>query len=231
MWIGVLWAGLRVAMWITHVGGKFRHGLLEKSLISRQKIASKILRASLTEFWGKLGEFCEKQKKSMSSLCHTNNRLKGTHWALSPETRWGPKNSASSVFETVLLTVCKLGALSKARLRKVHFSGDFLGVFDFLRIACSLGIPQGKPLNLIKPPIFTNALVKPPVFAMHLVCTLLILSETVFGPFPSQKGYFWTLKMECPRFWAARGGRIRKTVLNFLVPRVLAVGALATSFV
>ena len=33
-------------------------------------------------------------------------------------------------------------ALWKARLSKVHFSGDFLGVFDFLRIACSLGIPQ-----------------------------------------------------------------------------------------
>ena len=32
MWIRVLWAGLRVAMWITHVGGQFRHGLLEKSL-------------------------------------------------------------------------------------------------------------------------------------------------------------------------------------------------------
>ena len=32
MWIGVLWAGLRVAMWIAHVGGKFRHGLLEMSL-------------------------------------------------------------------------------------------------------------------------------------------------------------------------------------------------------
>ena len=32
MWIGVLWAGLRVAMWITHVGGTFRHGLLEKAL-------------------------------------------------------------------------------------------------------------------------------------------------------------------------------------------------------
>ena len=31
MWIGVLWAGLR-AMWITHVSGKSRHGLLEKSL-------------------------------------------------------------------------------------------------------------------------------------------------------------------------------------------------------
>ena len=34
MWIDVLWAGLRVAMWITHVGGKYRHGLLEKSLIT-----------------------------------------------------------------------------------------------------------------------------------------------------------------------------------------------------
>ena len=33
MWIGALWAGLQVAMWITHVGDKFRHGLLEKSLI------------------------------------------------------------------------------------------------------------------------------------------------------------------------------------------------------
>ena len=33
MWIGSLWVGLQVAMWITHVGGKFRHGLLEKSLI------------------------------------------------------------------------------------------------------------------------------------------------------------------------------------------------------
>ena len=32
MWIGVLWAGLRVAMWITNVQGKFRHGLLKKSL-------------------------------------------------------------------------------------------------------------------------------------------------------------------------------------------------------
>ena len=33
MWIGVLWAGLRVAMWIAHVHCKFRHGLLEKALI------------------------------------------------------------------------------------------------------------------------------------------------------------------------------------------------------
>ena len=33
MWVGVLWTGLRVAMWIAHVGGKYRHGLLEKSLM------------------------------------------------------------------------------------------------------------------------------------------------------------------------------------------------------
>ena len=30
MWIGVLSAGLRAAMWITYVGGKFRLGLPEK---------------------------------------------------------------------------------------------------------------------------------------------------------------------------------------------------------
>ena len=35
---------------------------------------------SLTEFWGKLSELCEKKKKnSVSSLWHTNNRLRGTH--------------------------------------------------------------------------------------------------------------------------------------------------------
>ena len=33
----------------------------------------------------------------------------------------------------------------KARLRKVHFSGDFKEVFDFLRGPCSLGIPLDNP--------------------------------------------------------------------------------------
>ena len=44
---GVLWAGLRVAMWITHVGSKFRHGLLEKSLIVTLFVRSfgRVLRA------------------------------------------------------------------------------------------------------------------------------------------------------------------------------------------
>ena len=39
MWIDLLWAGLEVAMWITYVGGgRFCHGLLEKSLrISRME--------------------------------------------------------------------------------------------------------------------------------------------------------------------------------------------------
>ena len=58
-------------------------------------------------------------------------------------------------------TVCKLGALQKASLRKIHFSGDFLEVFDFLRSTCSLGISQENPLNLIKSPIFTNTPCKP----------------------------------------------------------------------
>ena len=43
MWIGVLWAGLRVSMWITHVGGKFRHGLLEKSLKKRSQNLAPVL--------------------------------------------------------------------------------------------------------------------------------------------------------------------------------------------
>ena len=35
----------------------------------------------------------------------------------------------------------KLGELYKARLRNGCLYGDFLGVGDFLRSACSLGIP------------------------------------------------------------------------------------------
>ena len=31
-----LWAGLRVAMWITHVGGKYRHGLLPRGPCDRK---------------------------------------------------------------------------------------------------------------------------------------------------------------------------------------------------
>ena len=85
------------------------------------------------------------------------------------------------------------------RLRKVHVSGDFLGVFDFLRIACSLGIPQDNPLNLIKFRFLQTPLVKPPVFTMHLVCTLLIkhpknFSIKAFGPFktpPPEILYVW----------------------------------------
>ena len=57
----------------------------------------------------------------------------------------------------VLVNSVQTRCIVKARLRKVHFSGDFPRVFDFLRIACSLGITQEKPLNLIKSPIFTNA--------------------------------------------------------------------------
>ena len=47
MWIGVLWAGLRVALWIAHVGGKYRHGLLEKSLKKNAPLA----RFQVPFFW------------------------------------------------------------------------------------------------------------------------------------------------------------------------------------
>ena len=39
----------------------------------------------LTEFCGKLGEFREELGETQSSLWNTNNRLRGTHWALSLE--------------------------------------------------------------------------------------------------------------------------------------------------
>ena len=44
--------------------------------------------------------------------------------------------------DTEIINTVQTRCIVKARLRKVHFSGDFLGVFAFLRIACSLGIPQ-----------------------------------------------------------------------------------------
>ena len=45
------------------------------------------------------------------------------------------------------------------RLRKVHLSGDFLGVCDVLRSTCSLGIPHNKKQTFKfnkKSPTFTN---------------------------------------------------------------------------
>ena len=61
MWIGVLWAGLRVSMWITHVGGKFREFALAYIGNGRNTVSRVLFRTKeLTEFWGKLGEFCEK---------------------------------------------------------------------------------------------------------------------------------------------------------------------------
>ena len=54
MWIGVLWAGLWVAMWIAHVGGKFSHGLLETSLNSILKIRKWFYYSGtlFSVFWG-----------------------------------------------------------------------------------------------------------------------------------------------------------------------------------
>ena len=70
--------------------------------------------------------------------------------------------------------MCKLGALSKTRLRKVHFSGDFVGVFDFLRSACSPGTPQETSKFNEITDFYTNAPCKSTlVFTIHLVCTLL----------------------------------------------------------
>ena len=68
--------------------------------------------------------------------------VKGHSWGLKgvylKEIRSVPKHELIEISINSVQTRC----IVKARLRKIHFSGDFLGVFDFLRIACSLGIPQ-----------------------------------------------------------------------------------------
>ena len=64
-------------------------------------------------------------KNSVSSLWHTNNRLRGTHWAPSPELGEGKKNSLSSVFETVLSETV-FGPCPKIGLCSPHFGDDLL---------------------------------------------------------------------------------------------------------
>ena len=54
---------------------------------------------SLTEF---RANSVSSAKNSVSSLWHIDNRLKGAHWALSPELGEAQQNSLNSVFQTVL---------------------------------------------------------------------------------------------------------------------------------
>ena len=54
------------------------------------------------------------------------------------------------------LTVCKLGAFLKARLRKVHFFWRFSGGFWFSQDRLFSRNSTRKPINLIKSLIFTN---------------------------------------------------------------------------
>ena len=54
LWIGVLWAGLRVGLWITHAGGKFRDGLLGKSLMEVPDIFLPDDGDQPEKTWGKL---------------------------------------------------------------------------------------------------------------------------------------------------------------------------------
>ena len=55
---------------------------------------------------------------------------------------WGNGEENHQKKTRIILNSVQTRCIVKARLRKVHFSGDFLGVFAFLRIACSLGIPR-----------------------------------------------------------------------------------------
>ena len=47
-----------------------------------------------------------------------------------------------TTLQQTILNSVQTRCIVKGEARKVHFSGEFLGVFDFLKSACSLGIPQ-----------------------------------------------------------------------------------------
>ena len=58
-------------------------------------------------------------------------------WSVGSQTK-----SLKSDTKVTEMNSAQTRCIVKARLRKIHVSGDFLGVFAFLRIACSLRIPQ-----------------------------------------------------------------------------------------
>ena len=75
-------------MWITHVGGKFRHCLLEKSLIRGYSWPSKILRVSdawivvdLTGMPAQLQGFSKVAWSSRNLCCHHPARCSCNEWA------------------------------------------------------------------------------------------------------------------------------------------------------
>ena len=67
------------------------------------------------------------------------------------------------------------GVLVKGEAQKNPHFLRFSGVFDFLRSACSLGIPHRNTVQFDKNRRFLQIpLLDPLVLTMHLVCTLLI---------------------------------------------------------
>ena len=72
---------IRLAKWIAHFDIIFRKRA--RNTVSRVLWVREENSLSLTEFWGKLGEFCEKLGEF--ALSHKFYRLRGTHWVLSPE--------------------------------------------------------------------------------------------------------------------------------------------------
>ena len=89
-------------------------------------------------------------KNSVSSLWHTNNRLRGAHWALSPELGEGQKNSLSSVSEAVLsrtvfgpsLNCFEVVYKGRAKHDHDHFWGHLAGPNFFI-----FGVPPDDAPN------------------------------------------------------------------------------------
>ena len=86
----------------------FSKAFLEALVLRAPKITIANPRSTVSEkrtHWASLSfgaNSVSSAKNSVSSRLHTKNRMKGTHWVRPPGTQWAPRNSQSSVFETVL---------------------------------------------------------------------------------------------------------------------------------
>ena len=91
----------------------------------------------------------------------------------------------------------------KGETQKSPLFWRFSGVFDFLRIACSLGIPQENLKFNIKSPIFTNTPCKSTCIynapSMHTVEKSLCVGEWFFDAFEHEFSF------DLRALWDGRG--------------------------
>ena len=85
----------------------------------------------------------------------------------------------SRIPNRAILNSVQTRCIVKARLRKVHFSGDFLGVFAFLRIACSHS-PTTSPLLHLS--FITLSLTPGKLWSIRKILVSVKFVSAILGP-------------------------------------------------